>query len=175
MEGKQSARRVVIAGFMGAGKTCVAEALARRLGCAWEDLDAVVCEREGRTPGELIEAEGEAVFREAETRALRDVLERDEARIVALGGGAWTLERNRALVAAYDCLTIWLDAPFELCWQRTLRDAHTRPLARTRESAARLYDERRALYALAAVRIEVAAEASAEDLAASIETLMLKR
>jgi shikimate kinase len=175
MDDRQASQRIVIAGFMGAGKTCVAGALARRLGCAWADLDTVVAEREGRTPRELIEGEGEAVFRAAETRALHEVLERGEARVVALGGGAWTLERNRALCAAHDCLTIWLDAPFELCWQRTLRDAGARPLARTRDSAARLYEERRALYALAALRVEVEEVASAEDVAASIENLMLNR
>ncbi|HEX8852537.1 MAG TPA: shikimate kinase, partial [Pyrinomonadaceae bacterium] len=83
--------------------------------------------------------------------------------------------RNRALIDAHGCLTVWLDAPFELCWQRTVSDGETRPLARTRASAARLYEERRALYALAALRVAAEDATSPADLAASIETLMLNQ
>ena len=101
-----SRRPLVITGFMGAGKTTVGRALANLLGEAFIDLDDAVRELEGRGPRELIDEEGEAYFREAETRALRRVLERGKARVVATGGGAWTLARNRALVAEHGCLSV---------------------------------------------------------------------
>src|ERR671914_821538 len=91
-------RRVVITGFMCAGKTSVARALARLLKCPALDLDELVREREGRTPQRLIDEEGEPAFREAETRALREALGDGAAQVIALGGGTWALERNRALV-----------------------------------------------------------------------------
>ena len=97
-------RRIVIVGFMGCGKTTVARALAQRLGCEMIDLDSFITEREGRTPAEIIEADGEPAFREIETHALRDALKMDDARVIALGGGAWTIEANRALFAQRDCL-----------------------------------------------------------------------
>ncbi|HEX8476296.1 MAG TPA: shikimate kinase [Pyrinomonadaceae bacterium] len=191
-------RIVVITGFMGAGKTTVAAALSRRLGCRMIDLDEFVTMREGRTPQAIIEQDGEQHFRQLETRALKEALERaaDETEtlkhattetgkwnpsahelmpehrffIIALGGGAWTIERNRALVAEHGGLSVWLDAPFELCWRRIVDecDAHARPLARGHEQARLLYDKRRAFYELAALRVEAVEDKSAETLAAEI-------
>ncbi|HSK63973.1 MAG TPA: shikimate kinase [Pyrinomonadaceae bacterium] len=108
---------IVIVGFMGCGKTEVARKLALRLNLRMIDLDHEITRREGRTAAQLIVAEGEPAFRKIETDTLRDVLEARIA-IVALGGGAWITEANRKLVDDHDGLSVWLDAPFELCWQR---------------------------------------------------------
>src|SRR6266699_567371 len=109
---------IVITGLMGSGKSTVAFALARRLNCRAIDLDQAIIETEARTPRQIIEEDGEPVFREIETCRLRETLELDLARVIALGGGAWTMPRNRALVAEHNGFTVWLDAPFDLCWQR---------------------------------------------------------
>ncbi len=160
---------IVLTGFMGAGKTTVAASLARQLNCRAVDLDAYISQREGRSVPALIREEGEARFRELETAILREVLESNEACVVSLGGGAWALERNRALVAERECITIWLDASFTLCWQRITRARHQeRPLASTRQATRQLYDARRPLYQLAALRIDVNAGRSAYKVAAEI-------
>lgn len=165
---------VVITGFMGAGKTTVAHALARRLGVGAVDLDAHVTLLAGLTPRELIDGRGETVFREVETYALRAALVSARPRVVALGGGTWTLERNRALLAARGCQTFWLDAPFELCWSRVRREGGKllRPLARDEAEARRLYESRRALYALARHRVAVTEGASADQLAGAIAEML---
>ncbi|HYG11779.1 MAG TPA: shikimate kinase, partial [Pyrinomonadaceae bacterium] len=144
--------RIVLTGFMCAGKTTVARALAARLDCSMLDTDAALVEREGRSIEAIIKEDGEPRFRQIERDALRAILERDRARVIALGGGTWTIADNRALIAAHDCLTVWLDAPFELCWRRIANSADARPLARERERARQLYDARRAAYELAALR-----------------------
>lgn len=166
--------RIVITGFMCAGKTTVAHALAARLGCAMLDTDDSIVARAGRSIAAIIEGEGEARFREIETAVLRDELERNAARVVALGGGAWTLAENRAVVAAHnDCITVWLDAPFALCWQRIANADHpARPLARDRDHTLALYTARRAAYELAALRVQIDEDRDAEDTAAEIESLI---
>jgi shikimate kinase len=162
--------RVVITGYMGAGKTTVGRALAERLGVAFVDLDDAVREAEGRGPRELIDVEGEGYFRAAETRALRRVLEGGAARVIATGGGAWTLERNRALVATHGCLSVWLDAPYDLCRRRIEEGggASERPFARDPARARRLYDERLAAYRLADLRVCVVPETGVDEVAASV-------
>lgn len=166
--------RIVITGFMGAGKTTAAREVARALDCEALDLDEFITRREGRTPRALIDEEGEAAFREIESRALADAL-KTEARVIALGGGTWTIERNRAAVRSEaDCLTVWLDAPFDLCWLRVgfnNGDQSERPLARERERARALFDERRALYALADARVEVGAGDAARVVADRLSEL----
>lgn len=168
-----AASRIIITGFMGAGKTTVARALARRLNYSVIDLDQLVAEREGRSVPRIIDEDGEQRFREAETLALRDALENNSSCVIALGGGTWTLERNRALVSSYGGWTVWLDAPFELCWQRIKKDGDVRPLARGRESALVLYNRRRALYEILTWRIEVCEGKSADHLAAEIADVLL--
>ena len=166
-------RRIVLTGFMCAGKTTVARALAARLNCAALDTDAAIVERTGRSIESIIEEDGEPRFRQIEREVLRDCLENREARIIALGGGAWTLAENRALIAAHDCHTVWLDAPFELCWQRILDASHTpRPLARDRDHALALYTSRRQAYSHAALHIPVNEARSAEDTATEIASII---
>src|SRR5215213_9975443 len=159
---------IIITGFMAAGKTVVARSLARLLKCAMIDLDKFVEVHAGRTPQQIIDEDGEQPFRKIEAEALRDALERGGARIIALGGGTWTIPDNRALIREHQALTVWLDAPFELCWERIIGENDSRPLARDFESARRLYDERRAVYDQAQLCIEVSAEKSADEIAAEI-------
>lgn len=168
-------RRIVIVGFMGSGKTTVAKALAARLGCGLADLDAIVSAQQNMSVPELINEQGELSFRDAETAALQVVLDRHAPRIIALGGGAWTLERNRDLVNKHGCLTVWLDAPYDLCWQRITNHPVPRPLALDEEKARELYRARRPLYALANFRIEVSDRMSPDDVAARITAAIERR
>jgi len=169
--------RILITGFMGAGKTAAASALARLLDCEMVDLDRLVSEREGRSIQAIIEADGEAQFRRAETSALRAALDEGRAQVIALGGGTWTLESNRLLIRAHAGRAIWLDTPFELCWSRINADgaAAVRPLARDRQQALRLYEERRIVYGLAMLRIEGCDGKSVEEIAAEMATALRRR
>jgi shikimate kinase len=155
-------RRIVIFGFMACGKTTVGEELARQLNCVFIDLDAFISGREGRSAADIIMQDGEGAFRELETLALRDVLHDRHVHVIALGGGTWVIPANRTIVALYDCLTVWLDTPFETCWQRIESAKTARPIAPDRETAKKRFDERCDFYALAERRIEVEAEDGVE-------------
>jgi shikimate kinase len=161
-------RRIVIVGFMGCGKTTVAEALARQLGCQAIDLDSFINASAGRSPAEIIRQDGEPAFRKIETAALRDVLQEKKARVIALGGGAWTIEANRTIVAEHGCLSIWLDVPFELCWERITSSDTARPMAPDRIAAEKLYEDRRASYQSSERHLNVSSDASAVVLANKI-------
>lgn len=165
-------RRIVILGFMGCGKTTVARQLARELTCEFTDLDSQIADQTKRSPAEIIKLDGEESFREIETRVLNDVLHDDAVRVIALGGGTWTIAANRTVIALHDCLTIWLDAPFELCWKRIKSGKTIRPLAPDRETALARYHARREDYALAEQHIAVRDSDSTEIITGKILSLV---
>jgi len=152
---------------MGCGKTRVARELARQLNVVMIDLDDQITKLIGRSPAQLIVEEGEPTFRGIESRTLRHVLQSGEAKVIALGGGAWIEEANRQLLDQYSCFSVWLDAPFEMCWTRISSSQEDRPLGRTREQALALFEQRRPVYELANVHVAVHEE-NFEDLVARV-------
>jgi len=156
---------------MGCGKTRVARELGRRLDAPMIDLDDQITMRAGRSPAQLIVADGELAFRAIESETLRDVLQIGEAKVIALGGGAWIQEKNRQILEQYGCVTVWLDAPFETCWTRISASQEDRPLGRTRDQAFALYEQRRPVYALANIHIEVREE-SFEELVTRVQSVI---
>ena len=109
---------IVITGFMGSGKAPLRRPSLFGSICTMIDLGREILKQEDRSARQIIEEDGEPVFREIETRVLRDVLQKNASGVIALGGGAWTFPRNRELIAAAGGISVWLDAPFNLCWQR---------------------------------------------------------
>lgn len=146
-------RSIIITGFMGAGKTTLARTLGELLKCPVTDLDQLIANMHSRTAKEIITQDGEAAFREIETATLRRALNFDPPHVIALGGGAWTLQQNRDLIESKGGFTVWLDAPFSLCWQRILENGSERPLAPTKEVAQRLYESRRHAYGKASLHL----------------------
>jgi shikimate kinase len=162
-------RPIIVVGFMACGKTEVARALARRLGLPLVDLDKTIAQQQKRTSAQLIVEEGEPAFRKIETATLREVLE-GEIAIVALGGGAWITEANRSLISEHGGLSVWLDTPFELCWQRIEASPEDRPLGRNREQAEQLYRLRQPVYQLANLHLPVFAHEPLENLLDRLES-----
>ena len=156
-------RSIVITGFMGCGKSKIARALARRLDVPVVDLDDVITARHGRTPAQLITEDGEPAFRAIESDTLRSLLKTVPAGVIALGGGAWIEETNRELIDQHNCVSVWLDVPFEVCWNRIEASEEDRPLGKTREQALALYKRRKPIYQLAAIHIQRMADEDLED------------
>ncbi len=89
--------RVVLVGFMGAGKSSVGRSLAGRLGWRFVDLDRSIEERTGATIAALFRERGEAAFRALEEDAARSVASLSDT-VVAAGGGAFAAPATRALL-----------------------------------------------------------------------------
>lgn len=146
---ENSNQRIVLTGFMGVGKSTVARHLAFILKCEKVDLDALIEETEQRTIAEILRTDGEARFRQIETENLRKMLSESEARIVALGGGAWTIKENRELIRQHRLITVWLESSFDHCWQNIRLSKRERPLAKNKRLTRKLFDEREKVYCLA--------------------------
>ena len=160
---------IINTGFMGSGKTEVARSLALRQQLPMIDLDHEIADRKGRTAAQLIIEEGEPEFRTVETATLQEILGEGIVRVIALGGGAWITEINRSLIEEHRGVTVWLDTPFELCWQRIEASPEVRPLGRSREQAEQLFRSRQPIYQLATIRFPVMANEPIDTLLDRLE------
>ncbi len=89
----------VLIAMPGAGKTTVGSRAARMLGKTFVDTDDEITAHTGRTPAQIIEQEGEAAFREIESRVIAEIAKKG-GQLIATGGGAVTRAGKYAAAAA---------------------------------------------------------------------------
>ncbi|RPJ67717.1 MAG: shikimate kinase [Acidobacteria bacterium] len=144
--------KIYLVGFMGAGKSTLGRALARRLGWRVEDVDTLIETRERATVSEIFASRGEPFFRAAEREVVRQLLPPRHV-VVATGGGTYADPESRRLINA-DGAAIWLDLPFDRALERVPADGR-RPLAADRDQFEALYAVRRLSYLQAHLRLDV--------------------
>lgn len=151
-------------GMMGAGKTAIGTALARRLGVPFNDSDAELERASNMTIAEIFARDGEAFFRRKEAQVILRLLKGPPG-ILSTGGGAYLRERNRKAIAERG-VAVWLRADLDLLWSR-VRHKTTRPLLRTENPRQTLEDlliEREPNYAEAALAVDADPGYSIEDM-----------
>lgn len=117
---------ITLTGFMGTGKTVVGRRLAKQLGWAFVNLDALI-ETAAKKPVTKIFAEhSEAVFRRLETRAIRRAVRGDQ-QVIATGGGAFVNPQNRRLLRSGGPV-ICLTAHPKVILQRVTPTLASRPM-----------------------------------------------
>jgi shikimate kinase len=146
-----TADKIYLVGFMAAGKTTVARALADRLGWRADDIDELIEARERRTVADIFARSGEPYFRALERDILHLLLPLRHL-VVATGGGTFMDPDNRAAINI-DGFSVWLDVPFDELLARIPADGR-RPLAADRAQLERLYAVRQGAYANARLRID---------------------
>ena len=171
---------VFLVGFMGAGKTSVGRALAKRLNWIFEDLDDRIEQREGRTIAEIFDAFGEPAFRQAEHAALLQLL--DEAgsgtgKVIAAGGGTFAQPDSHRMLQASGVMTVFLDASLPELWARCARQGSgaKRPLQGSQNVFRELHAKRLPYYRTASLRVDATGkqvEAIANEI---VEKLGLKK
>lgn len=136
---------IYLVGPMGAGKTTIGKLLAKQLNREFVDCDWHIVQQTGADIPWIFEKEGEAGFRERETRALSELVALPRI-VMATGGGAVGLPENRALLK--NGLVIYLEASVDVQLARTKKDKN-RPLLQSDNPRAvleSLYEKRHPLY-----------------------------
>ena len=121
-EARQKLSRLILTGFMGAGKSTVGAILARDLGWRFFDLDDVIEASSQLTVAEIFRDHGEASFRQRERQAVRK-LSHEEKIVLALGGGTVEDESTRTLLvhSPGNCL-VFLEAELTELLARCTRE-----------------------------------------------------
>ena len=142
----QELPNIFLIGPMGTGKSTIGRLLAAELRRVFYDSDHEIERRCGCNIPWIFDVEGEAGFRDRETRTI-DRLTRHRGVVLATGGGAIIRETNRRMLQERGTV-IYLHASLEQLIKRTSRDRN-RPLLQCEDPAARLRElmaQRESLY-----------------------------
>ncbi|KGM07645.1 Shikimate kinase I [Methylophaga thiooxydans] len=137
---------IFLIGPMGAGKSTIGRQLAKALRKKFYDSDREIEKRTGVSISWIFEMEGEAGFRERESKAIDELTAFDNV-VVATGGGAILSEENRNWLRSRGEV-IYLSATAEQLYRRTAKDKK-RPLLQTgdrRKQIEALMAQRNPLY-----------------------------
>ena len=118
-------QNIYLVGMPGAGKSTVGKVLARQLGLTFVDADQVLVEQVGASIATIFEFEGEAGFRQRESKIIAELCLRREI-VLATGGGAILRDENRSALRA-NGIVIYLHANLDHLARRTRHNAR-RPL-----------------------------------------------
>jgi shikimate kinase len=148
--------RVVLVGFMGAGKSTLGPILAGRLGWRFLDADLELESEAGSKIAELFTTVGEPAFRRMEAEVVARLLGRPKS-VIALGGGAVEIEATRLLLAnSPNTCAVFLRAPLEVLLDRCEQqpDAAVRPILRHRDAVRQRFHTRLPHYESAHITVD---------------------
>ena len=140
-------RHLALIGFMGAGKTTLADAVAGRIGRRAVDADRQLEGRAQISISAFFAQRGETEFRVAEASLVRETLRQSPPAVVALGGGAVKTPEVQAALRER-AFTVLVEVDVDTAWARS-KDTD-RPNAQDEGRFRKLYEERQPLYRSAA-------------------------
>ncbi len=119
-------KRILLVGFMAAGKTTLGKALAKEMGLQFIDLDHYIENRYRCTVSQLFAQRGEEAFRQIERNMLHEVAEFEDV-VIATGGGTPCFFDNMDYMNAQG-VTVFLDASVDVIYTRLTIARVQRPL-----------------------------------------------
>ncbi len=123
---KNLACKIYLVGMPGAGKTYWSQILKKKLKLPIYDLDTVVEVMDDRSVAEIFAEDGEDYFRKVETKMLHLFSEKKQF-ILATGGGAPCHDNNMQWMNNHG-ITIWIDEPVDVLYNRITTAPESRPL-----------------------------------------------
>lgn len=118
-------KHIFLIGFMGAGKSTVAEKLQEMLDADVMEMDKTIVRLQGMTITEIFEKFGEECFRNIESEVLMNLKGR-KAEIISCGGGIVLREENVACMKEIGKV-VFLSASAETIYER-VKDSTERPI-----------------------------------------------
>lgn len=123
-------KRIILIGYMGAGKTTVGKALSKELGITFYDLDWYIESRMRKTVAQIFAERGEEGFRKIEHNMLHEVAEFENV-IISCGGGTPCFFDNMDYMNQQGQV-VWLKADPEVLYRHLLMARVERPLLKNK-------------------------------------------
>ena len=139
---------IILVGMPSCGKTTVGKRLAELTGKKFVDTDELIVKESGREIPEIFKTDGEAYFRDLESKIIEDVSKLNGL-IIGTGGGA-VLRENNVDTLKENGKIYFIDRSLS-----NLIPTDDRPLSSTKEAVTKRYNERYDIYLKSAdVRID---------------------
>ena len=135
-------KAIFLCGFMGAGKTSVGKALAKKLNFEFLDTDKLIEKKYGPI-SKIFAEKGEKYFRQKELELAKELVSKENV-VISSGGGFVLSEEVQEILK--NSFIIYLEVPFEKCYSRICRSE--RPLVRnnSKEQLLQIYNKRTSIY-----------------------------
>jgi shikimate kinase/3-dehydroquinate synthase len=145
--------KAVVIGMPLSGKTRFGKALSNALDLPFADLDALLEDKIGMAINDVFAEQGEAFFRDEESKLLREQLLAFEG-VLSTGGGAVVMAENQQLLQKYrqaGGVVIYLNVDAKSAEERVTKKSASRPLLHSEAATPwqrwlNLFDERQEIY-----------------------------
>jgi shikimate kinase len=127
--------KIILLGYMGCGKSTIANTLSRMVQIPYVDLDEYIEEKAKLTIKEIFETHGEIYFRKLEHTFFVELLNASEEMIIGLGGGTPCYANNHELLNGDGVTSIYLKASIETLFNRLVANKSKRPLIADKSEA----------------------------------------
>ena len=122
-------RTIFLIGYMGSGKSRIGKELSDTISYNFYDLDKFIIANEGLTINEIFEQKKELYFREIEREYLKQLISKDENKVISLGGGTPCYSDNMDLILnTNNSDSIYLNRSIDFLVQRLYNKISSRPL-----------------------------------------------
>ncbi|WP_396171368.1 shikimate kinase [Flavobacterium sp.] len=121
-------RKIILLGYMGCGKSTIANRLSKITNIPFVDLDKSIEERTNLSINEIFQKHGEIYFRKLERQFFVELLDSPEDLIIGLGGGTPCYANNHELLQGKNILSVYLKASVDTLFERLVTNKSKRPI-----------------------------------------------
>ncbi|KAF2506444.1 shikimate kinase [Flavobacterium foetidum] len=121
-------KKIVLLGYMGCGKSTIAQNLSKITNVPFLDLDKCIEKKANLSINEIFEKYGEIYFRKLEHEMFVELLQSDQKTIIGLGGGTPCYANNHELLQDQNVISIYLKASIDTLYNRLIHNKSKRPL-----------------------------------------------
>jgi shikimate kinase len=121
-------KKIILLGYMGCGKSTIAEKLSALIQIPFIDLDKCIETKAEMTINQIFESFGEIYFRKLEHDVFVELLAAPENQIIGLGGGTPCYANNHELLKGEGITSVYLKASVETLFSRLAHNKSKRPI-----------------------------------------------
>ena len=121
-------KKIILLGYMGCGKSTIANKLSQSLKIPFVDLDEKIEEKANLSINEIFDTRGEIYFRKLEHQVFVELLNSADKQIIGLGGGTPCYANNHELLNGENVASIYLKASIDTLFRRLSVNKSKRPL-----------------------------------------------